>query len=57
MQRRVSPTQKALDNLIYQPTARTRSKRKPIPAASEIITFDYCYTLLRAKWDRMRRTR
>jgi len=52
MRRQVSVTQKALDNLIYQPTARTRSKRKPIPPASQVQTFDYVWGLLQAKWNR-----
>lgn len=54
---RKSPTQITIDNLIYLPTRRTRTKGKPIPAASQVKTFDYVYTLLRAKWDRMRKTR
>lgn len=57
MRRHKSPTQKIIEHLIYQPTKRTRSKRKPIPPASEVQTFDYTYGLLRAKWDRMRRSR
>ncbi|WP_017346138.1 NinE family protein [Pantoea sp. A4] len=52
-----SSTQTIIDHLIYQPTRRTRSKRKPIPLASEVKTFDYTYGLLRAKWNRMRLTR
>ncbi len=54
MKRQKSITQLALDNLIFQPTKRSRNKKRPIPPASEIVTFDYCYTLLKAKWDRMR---
>lgn len=54
---KVSPTQKAIDSLIFTPTARTRSKRKSVPPASQVTTYDYVYTLLRAKFDRMRRTR
>ncbi|MCU5775100.1 NinE family protein [Erwiniaceae bacterium BAC15a-03b] len=57
MSSRKSPTQLAIDSLIYQPTRRTRSKRKPIPSASQVVTFDYTYGLLKAKWDRMRRAR
>lgn len=57
MKKQKSPTQKAIDHLIFQPTKRSRSKRKPTPPASEVVTFDYCYLLLRAKWDRMRRAR
>lgn len=54
---RKSPTQIIMDHMIFLPTKRTRSKRKPIPSASEVQTFDYTYGLLRAKWDRMRKTR
>ncbi|NIG20563.1 NinE family protein [Pantoea sp. Al-1710] len=54
---RKSPTQICIDHLIFQPTKRSRSKRKPIPPASEVKTFDYTYGLLRAKWNRMRLTR
>lgn len=57
MRQRRSPTQIAIDNLIYQPTKRTRSKRKPIPTASEVMTYDHVWKLLQAKWNRMRRTR
>ncbi|WP_338561847.1 NinE family protein [Erwinia sp. E_sp_B04_7] len=57
MRQRISPTQKAIDQLIFQPTRRSRNKPKPIPSASEVVTLDYCYLLLKAKWDRMRRTR
>ncbi|MBP2155733.1 NinE family protein [Erwinia rhapontici] len=54
MKRQKSLTQRAMDNLIYQPTRRTRSKRKPIPTASQVVTFDYLHGLLQAKWNRMR---
>ncbi|MBN1085613.1 NinE family protein [Erwinia aphidicola] len=54
---RVSATQRAIDSLIFTPTARSRSKRKLVPPASQVTTYDYVYTLLRAKFDRMRRTR
>lgn len=57
MRSQKSPTQKAIDHLIFQPTKRSRSKPKPTPAASEVITFDYSYLLLKAKWDRMRKSR
>lgn len=57
MRRQTSVTQKALDNLIFQPTRRSRNKPKPIPTASQVDTFDYVYGLVRAKWDRMRRRR
>ncbi|MDF7627694.1 NinE family protein [Erwiniaceae bacterium L1_55_4] len=57
MKQRKSPTQICIDHLIYQPTKRSRSKRKPIPPASEVKTHDHVYNLLKAKWDRMRRPR
>lgn len=57
MSRPKSPTQICIDHLIFQPPKRSRSKRKPTPPASEVKTFDYTYGLLKAKWDRMRRTR
>ncbi|EDC2583561.1 NinE family protein [Salmonella enterica] len=54
---RRSITQIALDNLIFTPTKRTRSRKKPIPTESQVKTFDYVYGLLQAKWNRMRKTR
>ncbi|WP_348994611.1 NinE family protein [Erwinia sp. V90_4] len=57
MSRQKSATQRAIDSLIFTPTARSRSKRKLVPPASHVTTYDYVYTLLRAKFDRMRRTR
>ncbi|WP_075180561.1 NinE family protein [Pantoea sp. 1.19] len=55
--RKKSVTQLALDNLIFRPTRRSTNKPKPIPPASQVISFDYVHGLLQAKWDRMRRTR
>ncbi|EKN6093875.1 NinE family protein [Yersinia enterocolitica] len=52
---RRSPTQIAIDNLIFLKTSRTKPK-PPIPA-SEIPTYDHICVLLRAKFDRVRRTR
>ncbi|EKN5984110.1 NinE family protein [Yersinia enterocolitica] len=52
---RRSPTQIAIDNLIFRKTSRTKPK-PPIPA-SEIPTYDHICVLLRAKFDRVRRTR
>ncbi|AYX13034.1 NinE family protein [Yersinia pseudotuberculosis] len=43
------------DNLIFRKTSRTKPK-PPIPA-SEIPTYDHVCVLLRAKFDRVRRTR
>ncbi|EHI0717762.1 TPA: NinE family protein [Escherichia coli] len=54
---RRSITQIALDNLIFTPTKRTKSSKKPIPTESQVKTFDYVYGLLQAKWNRMRKTR
>ena len=34
-----------------------RKKRKPIPAASQVSTFDYVGGLLQAKWNRLRTAR
>ena len=56
MRQRVSITQKAIDNLKFRTASRT-SRKKPIPTASQIATFDYVGVLLRAKWDRMRTAR
>ncbi|EKY6647157.1 NinE family protein [Escherichia coli] len=55
-QRRIV-TQIALDNLIFTPAKRTKSRKKPIPTESQVKTFDYVYGLLQAKWNRMRKTR
>lgn len=52
MTRRQSPTQKAIDNLIYRVT--TRTKRKPEPNPSDIKSFPYTAHLTQVKWDRMR---
>lgn len=57
MRRQVSVTQKALDNLIFQPTRRSRNKPKPIPLASQVTSYDHGYRLRMAMWDRMRRSR
>ncbi|WP_259275277.1 hypothetical protein, partial [Yersinia canariae] len=52
---RRSSTQVAIDNLIFRKTSRT--KPKPQLPASQIPTYDHVYVLLRAKFDRVRRTR
>ncbi|GKV75546.1 hypothetical protein PEC106568_07200 [Pectobacterium carotovorum subsp. carotovorum] len=54
MARQCSPTQKAIDNLIFQPTRRSRNKTQPIPPASQVQTFDYLGGLITRKFDRMR---
>lgn len=56
MRQRVSITQKAIDNLKFRTTCR-KTRKKQIPTASQIPTFDYVSVLLRAKWDRMRTAR
>lgn len=52
-----SPTQKALDNLIFRPTKNSRNKPKPIPNASEVTTYDPGYLLRKRKYDCMRTRR
>ncbi|EKN3715437.1 TPA: NinE family protein [Yersinia enterocolitica] len=52
MSRQRSPTQIALDNLIFRKTSRTKPKPK-IPA-SEIPTYDAIYPLLAKRWLRLR---
>lgn len=55
MKRQRSPTQIAIDNLIFRKTSRI--KPKPPTPASEIPTYDHICVLLRAKFDRVGRTR
>ncbi|YCI31065.1 NinE family protein [Erwinia sp. PK3-005] len=57
MRQRVSITQKSLDNLIFQPTKRSRNKPKPIPPASQVTSYDHGYRLRVAMWNRMRTSR
>ena len=52
-----SPTQRALDNLIFQPTKLSRNKPKPIPIASEVETYDAVRLLRKRKYDCMRMRR
>ncbi|HEY3987430.1 NinE family protein [Cedecea sp.] len=52
MKRTRSPTQKALDNLIFN--VRHRSKRKPEPLPSEIKTYDHSCRLSGIRKIRMR---
>ncbi|EEK8463997.1 NinE family protein [Salmonella enterica] len=54
---RKSITQIAIDNLIFTPNKRSKSRKKPIPTESQVKTFDYVYGLLQSKWNRMRKTR
>ncbi|MCP2005252.1 NinE family protein [Buttiauxella sp.] len=57
MRQRKSSIVAVMDASIFKPTKRSRNKPKPIPTESQVKTYDYVYVLLRAKWDRMRRTR
>lgn len=50
-----SPWQRIENNAIFKVTSR--SKRKTPQEASQIKTFDYTHTLLKAKWNRMRLSR
>ncbi|MCW2477731.1 NinE family protein [Candidatus Symbiopectobacterium sp. NZEC135] len=52
-----SPTQAVMDSMIFRPTRRSRNRKKPIPPASEVQTFDYVYGLRRSVWDRTRSRR
>ncbi|NHB94742.1 NinE family protein [Photorhabdus cinerea] len=52
MSQQTSQTQRVINNLIYK--VPSNNKSKPVPAESEVETFDYVYHLLRAKWDRRR---
>ncbi|MGL0761255.1 NinE family protein [Citrobacter freundii] len=52
-----STTQIALDNLIFTPTKRSRNKLKPIPAASEVKSYDPTYPLIAKRWLRVKARR
>lgn len=54
--RRVSPTQKAINNLIFRTTHR-KTRKIPIPSESQVTTFPYLEMLRTAVADRMRLTR
>ncbi|NWK87014.1 NinE family protein [Raoultella terrigena] len=54
---RRSPTQIVLDSLIFTPTKRSRNKPKPIPAASEVKSFDPTWPLLAKRWLRVKARR
>ncbi|MEI7219100.1 NinE family protein [Pectobacterium carotovorum] len=43
--------------MIFRPTRRSRNRKKPIPTANEVQTFDYDYRLQKAMWDRTRSRR
>ncbi len=57
MRQRISITQRALNNLIFQPTRRSRNKPQLIPTESQVNTFRYLDMLRSAVADRMRLTR
>ncbi|EMJ4790567.1 NinE family protein [Klebsiella oxytoca] len=44
---RRSATQIVIDHLIFTPTKRSRNRKKPTPAESDIVTFNYTAHL----WD------
>ncbi|PKE30987.1 NinE family protein [Rahnella sp. AA] len=50
-----SPWQRIENNAIFK--VSHRKKRKTLPAANQIETFDYVHGLLQAKWNRIRLTR
>ncbi|PQQ22989.1 NinE family protein [Photorhabdus hindustanensis] len=52
MSQKTSQTQRVINNLIYK--VPLNKKSKPVPAESEVKTFDYVHELLRAKWERRR---
>ncbi|PQQ22237.1 NinE family protein [Photorhabdus hindustanensis] len=52
MSQQTSQTQRVINNLIYK--VPSNKKSKPVPAESEVKTFDYVHELLKSKWDRRR---
>ncbi|MEG7606710.1 NinE family protein [Citrobacter braakii] len=52
-----STTQIALDNLIFTPTKRSRDKPRPIPAASEVKSYDPTYPFIAKRWLRVKARR
>lgn len=51
---RRSITQIAMDNMIFIPTKRSRSKPKPVPTESDVKTFNYTAHLWDIRWLRDR---
>lgn len=49
-----SAMQPCCEHAMTAPTVRTRRKRRVIPTASEVTTFDYIYRLKKTMWDRTR---
>ncbi|HCR0680651.1 TPA: NinE family protein [Klebsiella aerogenes] len=54
---RRSPTQIVLDSLIFTPTKRSKSRKKPIPIESDVSTFNYTAHLWDMRWLRTRARR
>ncbi|HAT2827309.1 TPA: NinE family protein [Klebsiella oxytoca] len=54
---RRSATQIVIDHLIFTPTKRSRNRKKPIPAESDIVTFNYTAHLWDMRWLRTRARR
>ncbi|HHD7492608.1 TPA: NinE family protein [Klebsiella oxytoca] len=54
---RRSATQIVIDHLIFTPTKRSRNRKKPIPAESDIVTFNYTAHLWDMRWLRARARR
>ena len=52
-----SPTQRALDNLIFQPAKVSRNKSRPIASESGIKTYDAAWHMRKSQDDRMRARR
>ncbi|HDX9078072.1 TPA: NinE family protein [Klebsiella oxytoca] len=50
---RRSATQIVIDHLIFTPTKRSRNRKKPIPAESDIVTFNYTAHLWDMRWLRV----
>ncbi|HDG8091848.1 TPA: NinE family protein [Klebsiella oxytoca] len=55
--KRRSATQIVIDHLIFTPTKRSRNRKKPIPAESDIVTFNYTAHLWDMRWLRTRARR
>ncbi|QKJ88039.1 NinE family protein [Paramixta manurensis] len=57
MRRQISVTYLAMQNAIFRPTRRSRNRPKPIPTASQIVTFDYIGGIRARVDDKMRMPR
>lgn len=56
MRRKKSLFERMENHAIYD-VKSPRRKPKPIPTASQVISFDYVGGLLQAKWNRLRKSR